>query len=768
MQIQPGGGTEGGTQVAPTETVRIDVSGENTENADYKITDTSINLSKGDVQYELTGTTDKKIQIWGSNSPDPVKTFYLRLNNTTVNGGIDIYNPNGAKLVIEVAEGTTNFVKNVYAVDLTITGKGTLNSKDLGVTQQSSSDTRLSSSLYIKDTTIKVEENGNPSQWNGECVLDGDANITYDNVNDYASLSLGQTFNFKHYLTMKGNSKLYCLHTNADTPSDSAVDGLAGFNGSIKLQDNSYLEAQGRAGSGQYIGSGVVCDGNILIEDNATMKAIAYGTAISTWGNINASGGTLIAKSSGEKCNGVYAPYGTISISNANAEITGDYPALYSNGNVLVENSLLKANSTGDVAVYSKEGDITLKNSLLDANGADGYFGIYSKNGVKASGSWIETTGTETLDNTPDSIENSVLFNGMTGKVIGNHSINKDVTVSDDMVLTVPQGTSVTVPEEKTLTNNGIINVETDGKFVKEGTVTNKGIIINPTDIFDFGEAKSGYSSVDSQILLEKGDGEYDVSLTDDNYELVPDNTDIMIRPKTELAAGEYNKKLEIKIAKNDATVMTLNRNAKFKVTAAYSGGYYKPVQKPEISAGEGGNTALEDNGTTLVITPDEGMQVSKVTVNGNEVTVTDNKVTGLKTGDKVEVTFTKIPPTKEELDKEFKEKAGEIDLIVRTSKTSKNNIKVTVKLTPALEAFIKEIKSAGYTVKYKFYRSANKSSKYAARITKEEAEYLNTEGKKDKKYYYKAKLLIYDNEGNLVAQTELKQCKYGMRHWTK
>ena len=200
----------------------------------------------------------------------------------------------------------------------------------------------------------------------------------------------------------------------------------------------------------------------------------------------------------------------------------------------------------------------------------------------------------------------------------------------------------------------------------------------------------------------------------------------------------------------------------------SYSGGgSYNPVQKPEISAGEGGKTSLENNGTTLVITPDDGMQISKVTVNGNEVTVTDNKVTGLKTGDKVEVTFTKIPPTKEELDKAFKEKAGEIELVVRTSKTSKNNIKVTVKLTPALEAFIKEIKSAGYTVKYKFYRSANKSSKYAVRITKEEAEYLNTEGKKDKKYYYKAKLLIYDNEGNLVA-TELKQCKYGLRTWSK
>ena len=197
-------------------------------------------------------------------------------------------------------------------------------------------------------------------------------------------------------------------------------------------------------------------------------------------------------------------------------------------------------------------------------------------------------------------------------------------------------------------------------------------------------------------------------------------------------------------------------------------GGSYVPVQKPEIITGEGGKATLENNGTTLVIAPDDGMQISKVTVNGNEVTVTDNKITGLKTGDKVEVTFAKIPPTKEELDKKFKEKAGEIELVVRTSKTSKNNIKVTVKLTPALEAFIKEIKSAGYTVKYKFYRSANKSSKYAARITKEEAEYLNTEGKKDKKYYYKAKLLIYDNEGNLVAQTELKQCKYGLRTWSK
>ena len=197
-------------------------------------------------------------------------------------------------------------------------------------------------------------------------------------------------------------------------------------------------------------------------------------------------------------------------------------------------------------------------------------------------------------------------------------------------------------------------------------------------------------------------------------------------------------------------------------------GGYYRPVQKPEIITGEGGKTALENSGGTLVITPDEGMQISKVTVNGNEVTVTDNKITGLKTGDKVEVTFTKIPPTKEEIDKVFKEKLLNLGLTVRTSKTAKKNIKAVVKETSELNDLIKEIKDAGYTVKYKFYRSTKKSSKYISAVTKTENTYINTTGEKGTKYYYKARLMVYDAEGNLVAQTELKQCKYGLRTWSK
>ena len=200
----------------------------------------------------------------------------------------------------------------------------------------------------------------------------------------------------------------------------------------------------------------------------------------------------------------------------------------------------------------------------------------------------------------------------------------------------------------------------------------------------------------------------------------------------------------------------------------ASSGGSYVPVQKPEIITGEGGKTDLTDHGSTLVITPDTGMQIEKVLLNGKEVKVFDHKVKGLKTGDKVEVTFSRIPPTKAQIDKAIKTSAGNLKLTVRTSKTPKKNIKAVVKQDAALKSLLQEVKEAGYTVKYKFYRSESKKSGYAARLTKTTGVYLNTEGQANAKYYYKAKLQILDREGKTIAETSLKQCRFGVRIWTK
>ena len=102
-----------------------------------------------------------------------------------------------------------------------------------------------------------------------------------------------------------------------------------------------------------------------------------------------------------------------------------------------------------------------------------------------------------------------------------------------------------------------------------------------------------------------------------------------------------------------------------------------------------------------------------------------------------------------------------EVNLKVRTSKTSKKNIKAVV------SGDVRALTDAGYTVKYKFYRSTKKASKYAVLKTKADNTYINTKGKKGTKYYYKAKALVYQGD-KLVGQTELKQCKYGVRTWSK
>ena len=105
---------------------------------------------------------------------------------------------------------------------------------------------------------------------------------------------------------------------------------------------------------------------------------------------------------------------------------------------------------------------------------------------------------------------------------------------------------------------------------------------------------------------------------------------------------------------------------------------------------------------------------------------------------------------------------------IARSAKTAKKNVKVTTSLDKQDKAIIQELKDAGYTVKYRFYRSTKKAAGYKAAVTKKTSTYTNTGGKKGTKYYYKVQVRVYDADGKLAAKTALKQCKYASRTWTK
>lgn len=408
----------------------------------------------------MTGTTDKKISIWGSNKPADVdQAFYIRAKNVTLNGGIQVEN-SPVKMVLEVPEGTQNTIKKITANDLTVKGSGTLNAQTMSVTQKTS---YMPSALHIQDTTIIVRNPAKTSgEWNGPCVLSGTANVTYIGGGTYAPLQVGVKNNdTTHSLTLKDSAKLYCLQ-DSDSPASSSVSGLELFNNApLVLQNNSYLEAKGKPSSGKYVGCGIATNSSIRVTDNAEIKAAAQSVAIDAGGAVTISGGKVTANSTGS--NGIYSGK-TIAISNgATVEAAGYWPALLAQSGVEISSSRVDASASNDVAIFSRD-TVNIQNSIVKTQTPDGNDGILSRNRRSISGSWIETSGKESYDG---DIQNSVLFNGDAGKVIGDALLPADAEIAKGRTLLIPKGASLRVGSGKKLVNNGFVTVE--GDFANAG-----------------------------------------------------------------------------------------------------------------------------------------------------------------------------------------------------------------------------------------------------------------------------------------------------------
>ena len=302
-------------------------------------------------------------------------------------------------------------------------------------------------------------------------------------------------------------------------------------------------------------------------------------------------------------------------------------------------------------------------------------------------------------------------------------------------------------------------------------------IAATPSEL-DFGTVKTGYTQPAAKTVTLKNTGNETVSVTgiqsaeNSNYiitgnlpaEIGPRETaDFTVQPKEALAEGTYNETVTILGSNDTKSELQL----KFSVIKNSSGGgYIPPVQKPDIQAGEGVKVTLSADGKTATITIEEEYELDDVVLNGNS----KGKVTEIKdlrTGDKLVVTAKKKDSGADdaELDKKVKELISGLEFKARSQKLKNGNIRV--KLQGQFDE-IKELEKLGYTVKYKFYRSTKKSSGYKATVTKNVPLYINTAGRDGVMYYYKANIMIYDKDGELIAQTAIKQCKYANRRWSK
>ena len=350
-------------------------------------------------------------------------------------------------------------------------------------------------------------------------------------------------------------------------------------------------------------------------------------------------------------------------------------------------------------------------------------------------------------------------------------------TYKEDLTPTVTAGESEGFAESADATS-----AETYAKrWVKIQTSEPMYAIAAAPSVIDFGVVKTAYAQPGPKTVTITNTGNETVELAEavlqenSNYtvsklsesRIAPRRTaEITVQPKENLPAGEYNETLTIPGSNNTSASVKLKFNVIKSGSGGSGGGSYIPVQKPTILAGEGFQTMLSADGTKLTITAAAGYEIQDVLLNGaSKGSVTE--LSGLKTGDKVEIKTAKKadnPPSDDASLSAVNGRVSKMLLYARSSRTPNKNIKVVLKMDKRTAASIETLKKLGYTVKYKFYRSTKKSSAYKAKITKKTKTYINTSGKKGARYYYKARIMVYDKNGKLVAQTELKQCQYACR----
>ncbi len=128
--------------------------------------------------------------------------------------------------------------------------------------------------------------------------------------------------------------------------------------------------------------------------------------------------------------------------------------------------------------------------------------------------------------------------------------------------------------------------------------------------------------------------------------------------------------------------------------------------------------------------------------------------------------TFAVVENTAAQDQAQWKARLNQAGFQAVTAKTEKKNVRIHLAVKKD-KKLIAELGAMGYTVKYRFYRSQKKSTGYKALATKKNNTFVSTKGTKGKKYYYKVKVLVYDND-KLLAQTKLGQCSAGAKKWNK
>ena len=370
--------------------------------------------------------------------------------------------------------------------------------------------------LTLDNAEINYQQNSDNNSA-GAILFDGDLNINLVGENTITSVTCGIRGKNAGTLTITGDSlTLDCIYYGIGIPAtganitidgadiDVTAKGTGNFTGVgiqaggvLSIKNGAYIDATdvshhpiiGNAGieiedstvyAQQYTDyyAAIRSDSEISISNSTVeAKADSEGSSAiwtgndlsSTFGNITISNGsdvTLYSKSS----NAVYAMLGTISISGSTVKaesFSGAYPTLCADGDIDITNhSDVTVKSADTNGIYSTGGAVEIQDSIAHVTAHDEWDAIRGQSGgVAISGSWVETFGSMVSPEYTSS--DSAIFLNNEGSVSGSLTLPGSVTVSEDMQLSIPEDSSITVPNGVTFTNHG--QIELLGELVVNG-----------------------------------------------------------------------------------------------------------------------------------------------------------------------------------------------------------------------------------------------------------------------------------------------------------
>lgn len=324
-----------------------------------------------------------------------------------------------------------------------------------------------------KETQITITGKSSRLSGDGIYVEPGiTANIMLCDVN----ISSSSAFNMSGAIV-----KLELAGENSLTSSDYGSAGLHVPEGaSLTVYGNGTLIVRGSSSGAGIGGNSRESGGNITINGgNITAYSGSYGAAIGggeggTGGNITINNGKITAygNQGAGIGGGMMGTPGNITINGGDITASGgSYSAGigsgYSanstdkNGKIIINGGTITATSSYGAAIGRGGFDglscpITINGGLVKANSIGG-IGSYSNspdNGTFTMNGNAVVFTSSVSDNSPK--EKGILFIGNNGVMYGNVTIEKDLTIPNNSILSL-QTRTLTIAKGITLTNNGII-----------------------------------------------------------------------------------------------------------------------------------------------------------------------------------------------------------------------------------------------------------------------------------------------------------------------